>query len=1152
MSNFTHLHLHTPYSLLDGYSKIEKLLDRCEQYGMDSVAITDHGVMFGVLDFYKKSKKRGIKPIIGCEVYVARDSMYSKTSLDKKRYHLLLLAETNEGYKNLIKLVSEAYVNGYYYKPRVDHNLLRKYSKGIIATSACLGSEINSYLLEDDYNGGYKIAQIYKDIFGANNFFLELQDQGLPEQKKVNMYLKRMSKELNIPLVATNDVHYVDYDDAKTQDILMCIGTGATVNQEKRMRFPNSQFYFKSQEEMIEIFKDVPEAIENTKKIADRCNVEFNFDEMHLPFFEVDEDHDIYLRKLVYRGLEKKYKTVTPEIQERADFELEMLKKMGFTDYFLIVWDFIDYAKRNNIPVGPGRGSAAGSIVSYALDITGIDPLEYDLLFERFLNPHRVSMPDIDIDFCYERREEVIEYVKKKYGAEKVAQISTFGTLAAKNAIRDVGRALDIELSTVDRIAKQVPEELNITLRKAIENSKDFSESYNSNEKNKKLIDVAMELEGLPRHVSTHAAGVVIASEEVDTFVPLVRNGEQIATQFNMTEIEELGLLKMDFLGLRTLTVISDAVKLIKYNHNIEIDINSIDVNDKGAMELFTNAETIGIFQFESQGMRLFLKDLKPERFDDLIAANSLFRPGPMNEIPNYIRYRHNPSEVKYLHPSLESILDTTYGTIVFQEQVMQIVQKLGGFSLGEADNLRRAMGKKKMDVMEENREYFVNGKVVDGEVILPGCVRNGISSDIANKIYDLMIDFAKYAFNKSHSAAYSLIAMQTAWLKRYYPNEFMAALLSSVMGDASKVYLYISEAKNLGLEILPPSVNSSFKKFSVEDGKIRMGLSVIKTVGHNLVSSIIRQREDDTFKSFEDFIEKMVASETSINKKACEALILSGALDCFGLKRSQMFEVYSDIIDSYNKSGKTNILGQEDIFSFIEDNNSVGNIPDIPEFSKKDFLKYEKEYLGVYITDHPFSSYVQMAKSRINFTTLDLLNKETLKEKAVTFGGIITSVNKIITRKNQEMAFITAEDLTGSIELIAFPETYSKFKHLLIEDIPIFVNGSLQIQSEDNVNIIIRNICEINEQNFSQNSNSSGIIENGLVLYLQMMTYDDELYSKLKQEIANNPGENEVVVFLADTRASSRMNGMRVNLNNQDFINKLKTLLNSDNVIIK
>lgn len=1152
MTKFTHLHLHTEYSLLDGFAKIEKVLQRAKDYDMDAVAITDHGVMFGAVEFYKQAKKMGIKPIIGCEVYISPNSHLSKTPKDKKRYHLVLLAKNWDGYQNLIKIVSEAYINGFYYKPRVDKDFLRKHSEGIICLSACLSGEVQEYLKLEDFESAKKAALEYNEIFGQGNFYLEMQDHGLIEQKRVNILQRKLSKETNIPLVITNDVHYTDQDDSKAQDVLLCIGTGATIDQPKRIRFPNDQFYFKTSEEMIELFPDDIEAIENTNKIAKMCNVDFEFHKMHLPFFEVDKDHFTYLKELVYKGIEKKYKDITQEIKSRTDFELEMINKMGFTDYFLIVWDFIDYAKKNDIPVGPGRGSAAGSIVSYALDITGIDPIKYDLLFERFLNPQRVSMPDIDIDFDYERRDEVIEYVKRKYGEDRVAQIVTFGTLAARNAIRDVGRVLDIELSRVDKLAKQVPQEINMTLDKALEISKDFQASYREDKINQELIDYARELEGMPRHTSTHAAGVVIASKSVDEFVPLIRNGDQISTQYNMIELEELGLLKMDFLGLRTLTVIKDAIDLVKYNYGIDIDINNIDVNDQKVMEIFNKAETIGIFQFESEGMRAFLRDLKPTRFDDLIAANSLFRPGPMNEIPNYIKNRHNPEQVNYLHPLLKPILESTYGVIVFQEQVMQIVQKLAGFSLGEADNLRRAMGKKKMAVMEENREYFVHGRIVDGKIQVKGAVRSGVDEEIANKIYDLMIDFAKYAFNKSHSAAYSYVAVQTAWLKRYYPHEFMASLLSSVMNSSDKVYLYIKEAKNLGIEILLPSVNYSYQKFSVENSKIRIGLTTIKGIGNNLAKEIVDERKNGKFESFEKFVERM-SDRNGINltKANLESLILSGAMDDFGLKRSQMQNMHIELLNSYNNRERKNLSGQEDIFSMFSEDEVHINIPKIDEFKKMDFLRYEKEYLGIYISDHPYAEYGRLVEKLINFTTLDVIEKNNLNNKNVIMGGIITSVKMILTRKNDQMAFLQVEDNYGSIDVVVFPQMLIKFKNMLYEDNAILIRGSLQISDIDNTSIILRDAKEINEKNFVKNTANDDIIDNSYELYLKLKYKDINVYNQIKDILKKYNGNSKVTIYFEDTKKYGVLKDIKVNLKNNNLLKELKYILDDSDIVI-
>ncbi|MDO4604492.1 MAG: DNA polymerase III subunit alpha [Helcococcus sp.] len=1153
MTKFTHLHLHTEYSLLDGFARIDKVIQRAKDYNMDAVAITDHGVMFGAVEFYKQAKKAGIKPIIGCEVYISQNSYLSKTPQDKKRYHLVLLAKNWTGYQNLIKIVSEAYINGFYYKPRIDKEYLSRHNEGLICLSACLAGEVQDYLKLEDFEGAEKAALEYNKIFGQGNFYLEMQDHGLIEQKRVNILQRKLSKKTGIPLVITNDVHYTDREDSKAQDILLCIGTGTTVNQPKRMRFPNNQFYFKTSEEMLELFPDDIEAIENTNKIAQMCNVDFEFHKMHLPFFEVDIDHFEYLTELVYKGIEKKYPKITEEIKERTDFELEMINKMGFTDYFLIVWDFIDYAKKNDIPVGPGRGSAAGSIVSYALDITGIDPLEYDLLFERFLNPQRVSMPDIDIDFDYERRDEVIEYVKRKYGEEKVAQIVTFGTMAARNAIRDVGRVLDIELSRVDKIAKQIPQEIKMTIDKALEVSKEFQSSYKQDKKNQELIDMARAIEGIPRHVSTHAAGVVIASKSVDKFVPLLRTGDQISTQYNMIELEELGLLKMDFLGLRTLTVIKDAVDLVKYNYDIEIDINNIDLNDQKVMEIFNKGDTIGIFQFESEGMRAFLKDLKPSRFDDLIAANSLFRPGPMNEIPNYIRNRHNPDLVEYLHPLLKPILESTYGVIVFQEQVMQIVQKLAGFSLGEADNLRRAMGKKKMSIMEENREYFIHGRIVDGKIQVPGAVRNGVDEKIANKIYDLMIDFAKYAFNKSHSAAYSYVAMQTAYLKKYYPQEFMASLLSSIIGSTDKVHLYIKEAKKLDIEILLPSVNNSYQKFSVENGKIRIGLSTIKGMGNHLAKAIVKERNQGKFSSFENFVERMSNIDGSnLNKSSLEALILSGAMDDFGLKRSQMQKVYLELLASYNNRDRKNIQGQKDMFNMFSEVESNVHIPEIDEFKKMDFLRYEKEYLGVYISDHPYAEYGKLVERYINFTTLDLIEKENLNNKSIVMGGIITSVRKILTRKNAPMAFLQIEDNYGSIDIVVFPQVFEKYKNIFIEDKAILIKGNLQISDVENPSVIMREAIEINDENFVKSDSNNDIINDNYQLYLKMSYKNNKIYNNVKSLLSNYRGNSKVTIYFYDTNRYGVLKDITVDLNNKNLLTDLEAILGDENIVIK
>lgn len=1168
-TKFTHLHLHTQFSLLDGFAKIEQMLDRVKDLGMDSVAITDHGNMFGAVEFYKQAKKRGIKPIIGCEVYVTPGDYTSKTVRDKTRHHLILLAKNQTGYQNLIKIVSEGYVNGYYYKPRVDMSILEKYSEGLVCLSACLGGEIPRLIRDGKYKEAKEKALKYQEIFGQGNYYLELQDHDILEQKRVNIELNKIHMETGIPLVATNDVHFTSKEDFKVHDVLLCVQTGATINQEKRMRFPNNEFYVKSPEEMDMVLGQYEGALANTQVIADMCNFDFEFGQLHLPHFDIPEGYTnfTYLRELVYKGLERKYDNISQEIRERADFELKTMGDMGFIDYFLIVWDFIDFARKNDIPVGPGRGSAAGSIVSYALDITDIDPLKYSLLFERFLNPERVSMPDIDIDFCYERRDEVIDYVKRKYGSEKVAQIVTFGTMAARNSLRDVARAMEIDYQKVDKIAKQVPTTIGMTIDKALEVSNDFKESYQADQVNKELIDTAKAVEGMPRHTSTHAAGVVIASRAVDEFVPLSRNGDQITTQYNMIELEELGLLKMDFLGLRTLTVIKDACDLIKINHGIEVDLKDIDENDPKVMDLFNKANTIGIFQFESEGMRAFLKELKPDRFDDLVAANSLFRPGPMNEIPTYIQNRHKPEKVTYLHESLEDILDVTYGTIVFQEQVMEIVQKLAGFSLGEADNLRRAMGKKKMATMEEYRNYFVFGRNhPDGSIDIKGCIRNGVPEDIANRIYDLMIDFAKYAFNKSHSAAYAMVAIETAWLKTYYPTEFMAALLSSVMSDTSKIQLYIKEAKRLGIEVLPPSVNKSYGKFSVEGSSIRMGLSAIKTVGKNFIASLVKERKNGEYINLKELIDRMAKLDNSgLNKTAVEAMILSGAFDEFNLNRSQMIPIYTSLMESATRSVKKNIAGQTNMFAFDSQVAEEAIVaPDFQEYPKRQLLNYEKEYLGIYVSDNPFSPYEKIVEDHVDYTTLDFVEMqkylEDLDNKKGSIAGIVTKKREHITKNNQVMAFITIEDLYGESEVIVFGDAYKRHRDIIEENSPLLCYGTFQVSEvEDGPKMILDDCMQISEsmdlnswnkkKSYSLNRKNS----QSKTLYIQSQYNDKEKYSKIRSILLKYKGDSKVVIYFNDIKKAMNLNKeLYVNLENKSLLNELYTILGHDNVKVQ
>ncbi|MDE6181678.1 MAG: DNA polymerase III subunit alpha, partial [Eubacteriales bacterium] len=997
--NFTHLHVHTEYSLLDGSSKIKELVAKTKELGMDSIAITDHGVMYGAIDFYKAALEVGIKPILGCEVYIASGSRFDKTySKDNTYYHLVLLAENNEGYQNLIKLVSLGFTEGFYYKPRIDLDILRKYSKGLIGLSACMAGAVSRSVLRHSYEKGKEFALLYNEIFGQGNFFLEIQDHGIENQQIVIQNLVKMSKETGIPLVCTNDIHYINEEDAEAHDILLCIQTGKTVQEENRMRYEGNQFYLKSPEQMLSIFPYAKEALENTYKIAQRCNVSFEFNKYKLPIFNVPNNKNAfdYLKEICQKGLLERYENITEELNERLEYELNIIKDMGFVDYFLIVWDFIKYAKDNNIIVGPGRGSAAGSIVSYSLKITDIDPIQYNLIFERFLNPERISMPDIDIDFCYERRQEVINYVIEKYGAEQVSQIITFGTMAARNAIRDVGRALNMPYADVDKIAKMIPMELKITIEKALEQNPELLAEYENNPDVKHLIDMSLKLEGLPRHASTHAAGVVICDKSVMEYVPLNTNDGVVTTQFPMTTLEELGLLKMDFLGLRTLTVINNAFKEINRLYGLNLNENNINYNDPKVFELISTGNTDGIFQLESPGMKQFMKELKPESIEDIIAGVSLYRPGPMDFIPKYVLGKNTKSEIKYTHPLLEPILKPTYGCIVYQEQVMQIVQELAGYTLGRSDLLRRAMGKKKTDVMEKERKNFIFG--IEGEV--EGCVKKGIPENIANQIFEEMVDFAKYAFNKSHAAAYAVIACQTGWLKAFYPVEFMSALLTSVSDNATKVAEYISELKRMNIELLPPDINEGFDRFSVSNGKIRFSLLAIKNVGKNLIKALVLEREKNgKYKSMIDLFERL---GSELNSRAIESLIKAGAFDSLGGKRSQYLKTYKKAYDGLNETRRKTLEGQLNLFSLNDDSsNSIKNdtLPNIEEFSKKEILNMEKEMLGIYISGHPLDEYNEFLNKNVSVKSLDFIqDEESLSYKIkdnekVIVGGIINNV---------------------------------------------------------------------------------------------------------------------------------------------------------------
>ena len=1072
--NFTHLHVHTEYSLLDGSNKIKEYVARVKKLGMDSAAITDHGVMYGVIDFYKEAKAQGIKPILGCEVYVAPGSRFDKEAgnNEDRYYHLVLLAENNEGYQNLMKIVSIGFIDGFYYKPRVDIETLETYHEGIIALSACLAGEIPRYIMRGMYEEACKSALRYQNIFGKNNFFLELQDHGMPEQKQVNQSLLRMSREMGIELVATNDVHYTYAEDVKPHDILLCLQTGKRLSDEDRMRYEGGQYFVKSPEEMATLFPYAPEALENTYKIAQRCNVEIEFGVTKLPKYDVPEGYTSweYLNKLCWDGFAERYPDDTGKLRDQLTYELSIIQKMGYVDYFLIVWDFIKYSRDHGIAVGPGRGSAAGSLVSYTLGITNIDPAKYQLLFERFLNPERVSMPDIDVDFCFERRQEVIDYVVRKYGKDRVAQIVTFGTLAARGVLRDVGRVMDMPYAFVDSIAKMVPQELNITLDRALKTNPEFKTLYDTNEQVKELVDMSMRLEGLPRHTSMHAAGVVISQKAVDEYVPLSRAQDgSLTTQFTMTTLEELGLLKMDFLGLRTLTVIQNAVRMAEQGHGCKIDVDHIDYNDKAVLDSLGTGKTDGVFQLESTGMKNFMKELKPQSLEDIIAGISLYRPGPMDFIPQYIRGKNHPETITYDCPQLESILEPTYGCIVYQEQVMQIVQKLAGYTLGRADLVRRAMSKKKAAVMQQERQNFVYGNEAEG---VPGCISRGIPENVANKIYDDMIDFAKYAFNKSHAAAYAVVAYQTAWLKYYYPVEFMAALMTSVIDNSTKVSEYILTCRQMSIGILAPDVNESESAFSVSGGAIRYGLNAIKSIGRPVIESIIAERKaGGPYVDLSDFIHRLPGKD--VNKRVVENLIKSGAFDSFPANRRQMMLIYGQIMDEAAQKKKTELAGQMSLFDFAAEEDKEAfkvKIPVVAEYNKGDLLAFEKEVLGFYISGHPLEEYEEQWKRGISHVTTDFLPPEEGELPKVhdgeraTVGGMITTKTMKATKTNKMMAFVTIEDLVGTVEVIVFPRDYEKIGKMLNVDDKVFVSGRISAEEDRASKMILESIRPFSE----------------------------------------------------------------------------------------
>ena len=1090
MSDFVHLHIHSEFSLLDGANRIKDLPVRAKELGMNAIALTDHGVMYGVIDFYKACKKEGIKPIIGCEVYVAPRSRFDKEpNIDNKYNHLILLAKNNEGYKNLSKLVSIGFVDGYYYKPRIDLEVLEKYHEGLICLSGCLAGSLNQALLNGNNEKAEEIALWHKKVFGED-YYIEVQNNGLQEQVLANQKLIQLARKLDIPLAATNDAHYLKREDAYNHEVLLCIQTGKRMSDSDRMRFETDELYVKSPEEMSEYFSNFPDAIENTVKIAEKCNVEFEFGHTILPNYNVPpefETHYDYFKKLCDDGIKNRYgDNPSKEILERTEYELSIIKKMGYVDYFLIVWDFIHYAKTHDIPVGPGRGSGAGSIIAYAIEITDIDPIKYGLLFERFLNPERISMPDFDVDFCYEHRQDVIDYVSRKYGHDHVSQIITFGTMSARMVIRDVARVLDFPYSEADKLAKMIPNELHITIKKALEQNKELNELYETDGNIKNLLDIAMGLEGMPRQASTHACGIVITKDPVDTYVPLYVRDNQISTQYIMTTLEELGLLKMDFLGLRTLTVIKDTIDLVKQNRGIDVEFDK-DMADPKVYKLWQEGKTCGIFQFESQGMTNFMKELKPDCLEDLIAGVSLYRPGPMDQIPRYIKGKLHPGHNEYTHPRLEPILNVTYGCMVYQEQVMQIVRDLAGYSLGRADLVRRAMGKKKLDVMAKEREIFINGQVDEnGNIIVPGCVRNGIDKESANKIFDEMAEFAKYAFNKSHAACYAVVAYRTAYLKAYYPAEFMAATLNSFLGNLDKIPQYIDECKTLGIEILKPDINKSSSKFTVENidggqkiGKIRFGLGSIKNVGLVPIDSIIKERnENGKFKSFTDFCERI--ADEAVNKKCIESLIKAGAFQDFPENRATLLASFETIIDTIQSSKKKGLDGQVSMFDIgnkedVEKNDKIKyTYYNQQEFTEKELLSMEKEMLGIYVSGHPLEKLRNQIEHETNINTKQIkeidqeMSKEEQTEKLqfkdgqnIKYAGIITSVKRKYTKTNKIMAFVTVEDLFGQAEIIVFENAYLSSQKSLIEENIVLVDGRLSVRENEETKIIAKQITD-------------------------------------------------------------------------------------------
>ncbi|MBQ8317851.1 MAG: DNA polymerase III subunit alpha [Lachnospiraceae bacterium] len=1161
--DFTHLHVHTEFSLLDGSAKIKELVARAKELGMKALAITDHGVMYGAINFYKACKEAGIKPIIGCEVYVAPGSRFDREVVKGEgRYnHLVLLAKDNEGYHNLCKIVSAGFVDGFYYKPRVDMEILRQYSKGVIALSACLAGEVATNLRHNNYDGAKEAALRHLDIFGEGNYYLELQDHGMPEQQTVNVGVMRLSKETGIPMVATNDSHYILEEDAEAHDVLLCIQTGKLLKDEDRMRYEGGQYYLKSSEEMVALFPYALEAIDNTNKIAQMCNVEIVFGEQKLPKFEVPEGYDAfsYLTEQCNKGLVRKYGDVTSSLQERLDYELGVIRDMGFVDYFLIVWDFIRFAKENGIPVGPGRGSAVGSVVSYTLDITDMEPIKYDLLFERFLNPERVTMPDIDIDFCPDRRQEVIDYVNRKYGNDNVAQIITFGTLAAKQCIRDVGRVMDLPYALCDKVSKAVPtrlpeeyanEKLNIPL--ALKVSKELSQMYEESDDVKRMIDMAIKLEGLPRQSGTHAAGVVIGQNPIGEYVPLARGVEDaIVTQYDKDLIEELGLLKMDFLGLRNLTVIQDAKRFIKENHGVDIDFSKMELDDPKVFELISAGKTDGVFQLESAGMKSFMKQLKPANIEEVIAGISLYRPGPMDFIPQYLKGKQNSSSIVYDHPALEKILAPTYGCIVYQEQVMQIVMELAGYSLGRSDLVRRAMAKKKPEVMAKERANFVYGNEAEG---VPGCINRGVSEDIANKIFDEMTDFAKYAFNKSHAGAYALVAYQTAYLKAHYPVEYMAALISSVKEKSSKVAEYIQICKSMDIEILPPDINVGLGDFSVSGNAIRYGLSAVKSVGEG-VTDIVRDeiKERGPFKSLEDFVNRL--SNKEANKRTIESFICSGAFDSFGYNRKQMMLAYPAILENAARQKKSAMSGQMSLLDFLgeeEKTEFAAKYPEVEEYSKEEKLSKEKEFLGICISGHLLDDYMEVIDKKVTAKSFDFVMDEEFQEygvedrKTYTVAGVVENVRVQTTKRGDNMAFVTIEDLYGTMEIVVFPREYNNYRELLVNNSKLLVRGNASL-SDRGGNLITSEIYTLDEIRADLDAENKEL----------WVCFESESDFNVREQdflniLGKYKGRTKVIAMLRDSKRFKRMADKFMILVSDELMEALKAYMGEENVVVR